>query len=249
MGTDMEKKIIDPTKDILLLDNVSKQFGGIQAVEDFSMSIKEGELRCLIGPNGAGKTTVFKMVMGVYPASSGRILFKGEDITSMNASKRARKGMSIKMQVPGVYEELTLRENMRIAAENYVPKKLLNEEIDRLIELVHIKDLGDPVVKNMSHGQQQWLEIAMALASNPDLLLLDEPAAGLGPEETEFTAQLVMDLNKQGLSILFIEHDMNFVKRIANNVTVLYYGKKFAEGPIEEIVNNEEVIRIYLGNS
>jgi len=238
-----------PKEKILVLDKVSKQFGGIQAVEDFSMSMDKGELRCLIGPNGAGKTTVFKMVMGVYPASSGRIVFQGEDITSISASKRARKGMSIKMQVPGVYEELTLRENMRIAAENYVPKKQLSEEIDRLIELVHIQDLGNPQVKNMSHGQQQWLEIAMALASNPSLLLLDEPAAGLGPEETEFTAELVTSLNKQGLSILFIEHDMNFVRKIANQVTVLYYGKKFAEGSIDEIVNDERVIQIYLGNS
>lgn len=238
-----------PKEKILILDKVSKQFGGIQAVEDFSMSMDKGELRCLIGPNGAGKTTVFKMVMGVYPASSGRIVFQGEDITSISASKRARKGMSIKMQVPGVYEELTLRENMRIAAENYVPKKQLDEEIDRLIELVHIQDLGNPQVKNMSHGQQQWLEIAMALASNPSLLLLDEPAAGLGPEETEFTAELVTSLNKQGLSILFIEHDMNFVRKIANQVTVLYYGKKFAEGSIDEIVNDERVIQIYLGNS
>lgn len=238
-----------PKEKILILDKVSKQFGGIQAVEDFSMSMDKGELRCLIGPNGAGKTTVFKMVMGVYPASSGRIVFQGEDITSISASKRARKGMSIKMQVPGVYEELTLRENMRIAAENYVPKKQLTEEIDRLIELVHIQDLGNPQVKNMSHGQQQWLEIAMALASNPALLLLDEPAAGLGPEETEFTAELVTSLNKQGLSILFIEHDMNFVRKIANQVTVMYYGKKFAEGSIDEIVNDERVIQIYLGNS
>lgn len=238
-----------PKEKILVLDKVSKQFGGIQAVEDFSMTMDKGELRCLIGPNGAGKTTVFKMVMGVYPASSGRIVFQGEDITSISASKRARKGMSIKMQVPGVYEELTLRENMRIAAENYVPKKQLDEEIDRLIELVHIQDLGNPQVKNMSHGQQQWLEIAMALASNPSLLLLDEPAAGLGPEETEFTAELVTSLNKQGLSILFIEHDMNFVRKIANQVTVLYYGKKFAEGSIDEIVNDERVIQIYLGNS
>lgn len=238
-----------PKEKILILDKVSKQFGGIQAVEDFSMSMDKGELRCLIGPNGAGKTTVFKMVMGVYPASSGRIVFQGEDITSISASKRARKGMSIKMQVPGVYEELTLRENMRIAAENYVPKKQLDEEIDRLIELVHIQDLGNPQVKNMSHGQQQWLEIAMALASNPSLLLLDEPAAGLGPEETEFTAELVTSLNKQGLSILFIEHDMNFVRKIADQVTVLYYGKKFAEGSIDEIVNDERVIQIYLGNS
>ena len=238
-----------PKEKILVLDKVSKQFGGIQAVEDFSMSMDKGELRCLIGPNGAGKTTVFKMVMGVYPASSGHIVFQGEDITSISASKRARKGMSIKMQVPGVYEELTLRENMRIAAENYVPKKQLAEEIDRLIELVHIQDLGNPQVKNMSHGQQQWLEIAMALASNPALLLLDEPAAGLGPEETEFTAELVTSLNKQGLSILFIEHDMNFVRKIADQVTVLYYGKKFAEGAIEDIVNDERVIQIYLGNS
>ena len=238
-----------PKEKILVLDKVSKQFGGIQAVEDFSMSMDKGELRCLIGPNGAGKTTVFKMVMGVYPASSGRIVFQGEDITSISASKRARKGMSIKMQVPGVYEELTLRENMRIAAENYVPKKQLAEEIDRLIELVHIQDLGNPQVKKMSHGQQQWLEIAMALASNPALLLLDEPAAGLGPEETEFTAELVTSLNKQGLSILFIEHDMNFVRKIADQVTVLYYGKKFAEGAIEDIVNDERVIQIYLGNS
>ena len=238
-----------PKEKILVLDKVSKQFGGIQAVEDFSMSMDKGELRCLIGPNGAGKTTVFKMVMGVYPASSGRIVFQGEDITSISASKRARKGMSIKMQVPGVYEELTLRENMRSAAENYVPKKQLAEEIDRLFELVHIQDLGNPQVKNMSHGQQQWLEIAMALASNPALLLLDEPAAGLGPEETEFTAELVTSLNKQGLSILFIEHDMNFVRKIADQVTVLYYGKKFAEGAIEDIVNDERVIQIYLGNS
>lgn len=238
-----------PKEKILVLDKVSKQFGGIQAVEDFSMSMDKGELRCLIGPNGAGKTTVFKMVMGVYPASSGRIVFQGEDITSISASKRARKGMSIKMQVPGVYEELTLRENMRIAAENYVPKKQLAEEIDRLIELVHIQDLGNPQVKNMSHGQQQWLEIAMALASNPALLLLNEPAAGLGPEETEFTAELVTSLNKQGLSILFIEHDMNFVRKIADQVTVLYYGKKFAEGAIEDIVNDGRVIQIYLGNS
>ena len=238
-----------PKEKILVLDKVSKQFGGIQAVEDFSMSMDKGELRCLIGPNGAGKTTIFNTITGVYPASSGRIVFQGEDITSISASKRARKGMSIKMQVPGVYEELTLRENMRIAAENYVPKKQLAEEIDRLIELVHIQDLGNPQVKNMSHGQQQWLEIAMALASNPALLLLDEPAAGLGPEETEFTAELVTSLNKQGLSILFIEHDMNFVRKIADQVTVLYYGKKFAEGAIEDIVNDERVIQIYLGNS
>ena len=234
---------------IIQTNQLTKSYKESHVVSNVNMKVKKGEIYGFLGPNGAGKTTVFKMVMGVYPASSGRIVFQGEDITSISASKRARKGMSIKMQVPGVYEELTLRENMRIAAENYVPKKQLAEEIDRLIELVHIQDLGNPQVKNMSHGQQQWLEIAMALASNPALLLLDEPAAGLGPEETEFTAELVTSLNKQGLSILFIEHDMNFVRKIADQVTVLYYGKKFAEGAIEDIVNDERVIQIYLGNS
>ncbi|WP_294379389.1 ABC transporter ATP-binding protein [uncultured Clostridium sp.] len=234
-------------EELLVLDKVSKQFGGIQAVEDFSMVMKKGELHCLIGPNGAGKTTVFKMIMGIIPVSSGRIVFKGKDITSLSPFKRAKSGLSIKMQVPGIFEEMTLRENIRIAAENFVKKKELSDEIDRLIELVNIKDLGNPLVKNMTHGQQQWLEIAMSLASKPELLLLDEPAAGLGPEETEFTAKMIENLNSQGIGILFIEHDINFVKRIAKDVTVLHYGKKFAEGNIEEIENNEEVIKIYLG--
>lgn len=238
---------MESTGELLFLDKISKQFGGVQAVEDFSLRMKEGELRCLIGPNGAGKTTVFKMITGLYPVSSGRIIFKGKDVTSLSSSKRARMGMSIKMQVPGVYSELTLRDNIRIAAENYVKKNEMNDEIDRLIELVKLKDIGNPPVKNMSHGQQQWLEIAMVLAAKPSLILLDEPAAGLGPEETDFTAQLVLDLNKQGMGILFIEHDMNFVRKIAKDVTVLHYGRKFAEGTIDEIEKDEGVIDIYLG--
>ena len=233
---------------LLEIKNLSKNFGGINAVEDFSMSMEKGELHCLIGPNGAGKTTVFKMITGILPVFSGKIVFEGQDITKEATVKRAQRGISIKMQVPGLFGDLTLRENIRIAAQNFVKKSELNSEIDRLIELVHIQDLGNPCVKNMTHGQQQWLEIAMALAPNPKLLLLDEPAAGLGPEETEYTAQLIEQLNADGLGVLFIEHDMNFVRRIAKNVTVLHYGKKFAEGPMEQIEKDEGVIRIYLGN-
>ena len=235
-------------KVLLELIKVSKQFGGIQAVEDFDLKIQKGDLHCLIGPNGAGKTTIFKLITGQYPVSSGRIKFKGKDITSMSASKRARIGMSIKMQVPGVFEELTLRENIRIAAGNYTNAADLDAETERLIKLVKLDTIGNPPVRNMSHGQQQWLEIAMALSSNPEILLLDEPAAGMGPEETAFTADLVNELNAQGLTILFIEHDMDFVKQIARNVTVLHYGKKFAEGTVEEISNNPAVKQIYLGN-
>lgn len=233
---------------LLELINVSKQFGGIQAVEDFNLSVERGELHCLIGPNGAGKTTVFKLITGVYPVSSGRIVFKGKNITNFSAAKRARTGISIKMQVPGVFEDMTMYENIRIAAGNYVKPKDLEEEIKRLVKLVKIENLGNPLVKNMSHGQQQWLEIAMVLASKPDLLLLDEPAAGMGPEETAFTAELVKELNKAGITILFIDHDMDFVRQIAKNVTVLHFGKKFAEGTINEIENNEGVKQIYLGN-
>src|SRR5690606_15802737 len=169
---------------ILELQHVTKDFGGLRAVDDVNLTINRGELRCLIGPNGAGKSTIFKLIMGVYPLTKGKIFFKGQEITKMPTWKRARMGLSIKMQIPGVYGELTIRDNMRIAAQNYVNPKELDDEIDRLINFVGIQDLGNEIVKNLSHGQQQWLEMAMALASKPDLLLLDEPVAGMGPEET-----------------------------------------------------------------
>jgi len=232
---------------ILELQHVTKDFGGLRAVDDVNLTINRGELRCLIGPNGAGKSTIFKLIMGVYPLTKGKIFFKGQEITKMPTWKRARMGLSIKMQIPGVYGELTIRDNMRIAAQNYVNPKELDDEIDRLINFVGIQDLGNEIVKNLSHGQQQWLEMAMALASKPDLLLLDEPVAGMGPEETEFTAQIIKKINDSGITIIFIDHDMEFVRRISQKITVLHYGKLFAEGTIDEIESNEEVIKIYLG--
>lgn len=237
----------DTQTPILELKRVSKDFGGLRAVDSVNLSVSQGELRCLIGPNGAGKSTIFKLIMGIYSPSEGSIFLKNENITRMPTYKRARLGLSIKMQIPGVYGELSLRDNMRIAAQNFVKADQIEAEIDRLIRLVGIEDLGNPLVKNLSHGQQQWLEIAMTLASKPELLLLDEPAAGMGPEETEFTAQIVQRLNESGITIIFIDHDMEFVRRIAQKVTVLHYGKLFAEGNIAEIESNEEVISIYLG--
>ncbi len=232
---------------VLEVKNLAKSFGGITALSSFNLTVRKGDIHCLIGPNGAGKTTVLKIITGVYPPTSGKVMLNGKNITGMKSHQIVSKGIAIKMQVPGVYPDMTLYENMVIAAQNYVPKKELDSEIKRLTRLTKIADLGDPLVKNMSHGQQQWLEIAMALASKPDILFLDEPAAGLGPEETDFTAQLVKDLNKQGMTILFIEHDMNFVRSIAKQVTVLHHGKKFAEGTLDDILNNEEVVEIYLG--
>jgi branched-chain amino acid transport system ATP-binding protein len=232
---------------MLELKHISKHFGGLKAVNDASINVKEGELHCLIGPNGAGKTTIFKLIMGIYPATSGRVLFCGEDLNKIPTYKRVKKGISIKMQIPGVYHDLSLRDNLRIAVQNYVKTKMIRGEIDKLIDLVGIHNLGNPLVRNMTHGQQQWLEIAMSLGSRPKLLLLDEPAAGMGPEETIFTAEMVKRINATGITIVFIDHDMDFVKQIAQKITVLHYGKVFAEGTIEDIRNNEEVVKIYLG--
>ncbi len=235
------------SENILELKKVTKSFGGIRAVEGVDLAVQKGELHGLIGPNGAGKTTIFKLITGIHQPTLGKVYLDGADVTHMAAHARSRMGLSIKMQIPGVYEDLTLRENIRIAAQNYVSKEELEQTIDELIQKVKINDLGNPVVRNMSHGQQQWLEIAMALASKPKVLLLDEPAAGMGPEETAFTADLVKELNRQGLTIIFIDHDMDFVSELAQKITVLHYGKKFAEGTIEEIKNNEGVKKIYLG--
>lgn len=232
---------------VLELKKITKSFGGIKAVEGVDMEVKKGELHGLIGPNGAGKTTIFKLITGIYPPTHGKVYLDGTDITRLPAYMRSRMGLSIKMQIPGVYEDLTLRENIKIAAQNYVKKSELEKEIDELIKRVKIDDLGNPLVRNLSHGQQQWLEIAMALASKPKILLLDEPAAGMGPEETAFTAELVKELNRQGLTIIFIDHDMDFVSELAQRITVLHYGKKFAEGTIDEIKNHEGVKKIYLG--
>lgn len=240
---------VEPNNKILQLIGVGKHFGGLKAVDNVDLSIHKGELHCLIGPNGAGKSTIFKMIMGVYEPTVGQVHFKGQDITKMKNWNRAKLGLSIKMQVPGVFGELSVYDNMRIAAQNYYNNRNLRSEIERLLNIVGIGHLQSEIVNNLSHGQQQWLEIGMALSCKPDLLLLDEPAAGMGPEETEFTAQLVRDLNKEGITILFIDHDMDFVRRIAQKITVLHFGKVFAEGTISEIETNEEVIQIYLGKS
>lgn len=234
---------------IIDLQHVSKHFGGRKAVDDVSLTIEDGELHGLIGPNGAGKTTILKLITGTYELTAGSVHFDGKDISREKIWKRVRDGISIKMQIPGVYHDLTLRDNMRIAAQRYVAPRHLNEEIDRLIEMVGIQNLGNPLVKNMPHGQQQWLEIAMSLASKPRLLLLDEPAAGMGPEETQFTAEIVKRINATGMTIIFIDHDMDFVEQIAKRVTVLHQGRIFAEGTMAEIRQNEEVAEIYLGKA
>lgn len=232
---------------ILELKDLTIDFGGLRAVDNVNLRVNKGELRGLIGPNGAGKSTVFKLIMGIYPPSHGQVIFKETDISKMTTWQRARLGIGIKMQIPGVYGELTGYDNMRIATQNYVKPNEIDSEINRIVQLIGIEDLLEQEVNNLSHGQQQWLEIAMTLSSKPNLLLLDEPAAGMGPEETAFTADIVKRLQKNGISIIFIDHDMEFVRLISEKITVLHQGATFAEGNITDIESNKEVIEIYLG--
>jgi branched-chain amino acid transport system ATP-binding protein len=234
---------------LLVLNDVSKRFGGLRAVSDLNLTVQRGELRCLIGPNGAGKSTVFKLIMGFERPTTGTIAFDRAIIDRWPTWRRARQGLSIKMQIPGIYPELTVHDNMRVAAQYHVGSGQMEEAIVRLLVRVGLAGLGAELAKNLSHGQQQWLEIGMALSVDPKLLLLDEPTAGMGPGETEATAQLVESLNADGVTIMVIEHDMAFVRKIARTVTVMNLGRVFAEGTIAEIEANQGVTDIYLGRT
>jgi ABC-type uncharacterized transport system ATPase subunit len=238
-----------PASPLLVLKGVSKRFGGLRAVSDLDLAVGRGELRCLIGPNGAGKSTVFKLIVGFERPTTGSITFDGEGIDRWPTWKRARQGLSIKMQIPGVYPELTVEDNMRVAAQYHVRGAQMEEAIAGLLARVGLSGTGPMLTKNLSHGEQQWLEIGMALSVNPKLLLLDEPTAGMGPGETEATGRLIESLNADGVTILVIEHDMAFVRQIARTVTVLHLGRIFAEGTIADIEANQDVTDIYLGRT
>ena len=232
---------------ILQTQGLRKYFGGLYAINGVDLAIEEGELRCLIGPNGAGKSTLFKLILGSYAPSEGTIRFRDTDITSLRPHLRVQRGMSIKFQVPGIFVELPVEQNLRIALQRVYRGAALDEELERLLDLVEVRPQREQPAGNLSHGQQQWLEIAMAVALRPALLLLDEPTAGMSPEETFRTGELVKRLNASGMTIIVIEHDMAFVRQIAQRVTVLHFGQVFDEGSLERIISNEDVVRIYLG--
>jgi len=232
---------------LLQISGASKHFGGVFAVEDVSLAVQIGEIHCLIGPNGAGKSTLFKLVVGTYAPSAGRIIFRGTDITHAKPFARVAQGMSIKLQAPSVFKALPVRQNLHIALQDHVTRTAIRAEEDRLLEVLGLTADADRPAGLLSHGQQQWLEIGMALALRPILLLLDEPTAGLSPEETFRTGELIKRLSTEGTTMLVVEHDMAFVRQIATGVTVLHLGKIFARGSIDEIISDPRVAEIYLG--
>lgn len=245
---DTEAATVTPNEEFILeTEGLTKRFGGLVAVDDVDYQIPFGEIRCLIGPNGAGKSTFFKMLAGRLQPTTGRIKYKGEDITDLEPHERARRGISIKFQDVSVYPNLSVQENLRIPIQRYQKGTAIHAAIADLLKLVRLEGKEEALVDNLSHGEQQWLEIAMATAIEPELLLLDEPTAGMTIDETEETGDLIRSLADRGMTVVVVEHDINFVRQIAEMVTVLHNGKVFAEGTVSEIENDEEVQRIYLG--
>jgi branched-chain amino acid transport system ATP-binding protein len=229
---------------LLEVRGLAKAFGGVQAANRIDLTLAGGELRCIIGPNGAGKSTLFKLLMGMIMPDAGTVRFAGTDITYAQPHRRARLGIGIKLQNMGVYANLTVRHNMLVPLHG---KKNPNEEIRRALEPLRIADKADWLVSDLAHGERQWLAIGMALAMRPRLLLLDEPTAGMGPEETRATGELIRSLNGEGVTVLVTEHDMAFVRQLQSRITVLHFGAVLAEGTLSEIEQHAEVRRIYLG--
>jgi branched-chain amino acid transport system ATP-binding protein len=246
---------------LLRVENVSKHFGSLIAVSGVTMIVEPGELRAVIGPNGAGKTTFFNLITGFFQPTSGRILFDGEDITALRPARRVWRGIARTFQITEVFPELTVHENLRIPVEvasGFRLKPWLSREADEkvrarvgeLLAMGGLTDKADRLVGELAHGDQRATEIMMSIALNPRLLLLDEPTAGMGEQETFEIIQLIRRLHKDNrLTIVLIEHDMRVVFHLADRVMVLDQGKFLAEGTPQEIAANEAVQTAYLGKA
>jgi branched-chain amino acid transport system ATP-binding protein len=246
---------------LLQLHSVSRRFGALKALTDISLAIEPGELRAVIGPNGAGKTTLFNLISGFFPPSEGQIVFDGQPIQTVNPSELVRRGIIRTFQVTEIFRSLTVYENLRIAVEiaqgvNLRPwmsralRARIDAQVDELMQRVKISGKADRVTGELSHGDQRVVEVGIALSRNPRLLLLDEPTAGMGDEETHHMTALIRDLNKnQGITTLFVEHDMEIVFGIADRITVLDNGTMLAEGSADEIAHNPKVQAAYLGQA
>ncbi|MGD9536591.1 MAG: ATP-binding cassette domain-containing protein [Alphaproteobacteria bacterium] len=233
---------------ILETRNLEKRFGGVRAIADVSFKLYRGELRCLIGPNGAGKSTFFKMLTAQLPPSSGHVLFEGKDITKLQTHEIARHGIGIKNQVPDVYDGLTVRENLWLAASAKEHHEGAHAKVDEVMARIGLTELADRLVGELAHGQRQWVEFGMVTAREPKVILLDEPTAGMSVEETNRTAALIREANKTA-TIVVVEHDMQFIRQIARFVTVFHQGSILAEDTMENIQKNQTVKDVYLGKS
>ena len=241
---------------ILQVEDLTVSFDGFKAVDELNFYVEQDELHCVIGPNGAGKTTLLDMICGKTKPTSGKIRFKNYELTQMLEYNITRAGVGRKFQNPSVYEDLTVRENLEIsypkqrgvlAALFLQHAEHVLDQIRRVAEQIYLGEHLNTKAGQLSHGQKQWLEIGMLLMQDPELLLLDEPVAGMSPREREQTAELLKRVAK-GRSMVVIEHDMGFVREIAQKVTVLHQGKLLAEGSMEAVQSDPKVIEVYLGD-
>ncbi|MHB8885494.1 MAG: urea ABC transporter ATP-binding protein UrtD [Methylovirgula sp.] len=241
---------------VLNLNHISKNFGGTQVINDFSLDVTEGTLCCLVGPNGAGKTTTMDLITGRQKPSSGQIIFRSEDITGLGEHEIARRGIGRKFQVPAVFKELTVLDNFTVAYSRETnPFRNMFRRApphfkDRLDEVLSLTGLGprrDTEAGIISHGETQWLEIGMLLMQDPAILLLDEPVAGMTEGEIEKTVSILNRLKKTN-TLVVVEHDMEFVRKIADVVTVMHMGSLLARGTIAEVEVDPRVRDVYLGD-
>ena len=231
---------------LLQTRDLSMHFGGVKAVRQVNFTLAEGELRCLIGPNGAGKSTFFRMLTGQLEPSHGQVLFRGYDISRAHAHQIARLGIGIKTQVPSVFDGLTVRENIWLAASRVHAKEHAKGLVDEMLERIGLADEAERLVGQLAHGQRQWVELGLVLSTDPELILLDEPAAGMTHEEVLRTAELVREINRTK-ALIVVEHDMQFIRMIAKQVTVFNQGSVLVEDDVENIMRNPQVRDIYLG--
>jgi urea transport system ATP-binding protein len=239
---------------LLELRGVSVSFDGFLALNDLNLSLQPGELRAVIGPNGAGKTTFLDVITGKVRPTQGDVFFRGRSLVGTSEHRIARLGIGRKFQTPRVYQNLTARRNLELAVSHRSPFDLLFRGLDgssqdrvaHLLKVVGLAPQAQQLAGGLSHGQKQWLEIAMLLAQNPDLLLVDEPVAGLSDEETERTGELLRSLAGDH-TLLVIEHDMEFIRNLDSPVTVLHEGHVLCEGSMEAVQSDPRVIEVYLG--
>lgn len=248
---------------ILEVKDICKYFGGLKAVNGLSFVVQKNSIAGLIGPNGAGKTTAFNCLTGTFPLTSGNIHFNNEDVTGLKSYEIANRGLVRTYQSNKIFPALTVFENVLMGADrrNTTPdwqdifglgkskaeRKKCTDKVNQILEFTDLVTYKDLIGKNLAHGIQRRLAIANALACDPKLLLLDEPATGLNPEETQDLMRLITKINEHGITILLIEHDMKLVMNVCQNITVLSFGQKIAEGTPREISSNPLVIEAYLG--
>ena len=222
------------------------RFGGVHATRDVDFAIAENELRCVIGPNGAGKSTFFKLLTGQVQPTSGQILFRGRDVSRMQPHEPGRLGIGIKTQVPSLFNGLSVWENVWLSARRVNPPRRADEVTEATLSRVNMLMHGGDLAGTLAHGQRQWVELAVVIAADPPLILLDEPAAGMSDGEVARTAELILEINRRH-ALVVVEHDMSFIRMIAKKVTVLHQGQVIRDGAPDTIMGDPLVQQIYLG--